>query len=53
VRAGRAAGAGPGASQLLLLIDGVAGRVVVHGHEVAAVAVADATAAARRLLEPA
>src|SRR4051794_9489224 len=42
----------PGAlgSQLALLIDGVAARVVVDGHEAAAGAVADATAAARTLV---
>ncbi|MFJ9038839.1 TetR/AcrR family transcriptional regulator [Streptomyces sp. NPDC102406] len=38
------------ASQLLLLIDGVAARVVVHGHEVASAATADAARAARTLV---
>jgi hypothetical protein len=38
------------ASQLLLLVDGISGRVVVHGPEAAPAAVADATAAAERLL---
>jgi AcrR family transcriptional regulator len=38
------------ASQLLLLVDGVSGRVVVGGPETAASAIADATAAARALL---
>jgi AcrR family transcriptional regulator len=38
------------ASQLALLIDGVAARVVVDGHRAAAAAVADATAAARALV---
>jgi AcrR family transcriptional regulator len=37
-------------SQLLLLIDGIAGRVVVNGPGAAAEAVADATAAAKALL---
>jgi AcrR family transcriptional regulator len=40
------------ASQLLLLLDGVAGRVVVHGPEAAAGAMADARSAAERLLAP-
>src|SRR5688500_4379768 len=38
------------ASQLLLLVDGVSGRVVVHGPGAAPAALADATAAAERLL---
>ena len=38
------------ASQLLLLIDGVAGRVVVQGPEAAQSAIADATAAAEALI---
>ena len=38
------------ASQLLLLIDGVAGRVVVHGPGAASGAIADATAAAKALI---
>ena len=38
------------ASQLLLLIDGVSGRVVVRGPGAAAAAIADAIAAARALL---
>lgn len=38
------------ASQLLLLLDGVAGRVVVHGPDAAAGALADARAAAEILL---
>jgi|SRR5215203_3546498 len=38
------------ASQLLLLVDGVAGRVVVHGPEAAATALADARRAAEALL---
>ena len=38
------------ASQLLLLVDGVSGRVVVHGPAAAPAALADATAAAERLL---
>ncbi len=38
------------ASQLMLLVDGVAGRVVVSGPSAAAAAVADATLAARTLL---
>jgi len=38
------------ASQLALLIDGVAARVVVDGHEAAGAAVADATAAAGALV---
>ena len=37
-------------SQLLLLIDGIAGRVVVNGPDAAAEAVADATEAAKALL---
>jgi AcrR family transcriptional regulator len=37
-------------SQLLLLVDGISGRVVVHGPGAAPDAVADATAAAERLL---
>src|SRR5918994_925920 len=37
------------ASRLCLLIDGVAARVVVDGHEAAAGAVAEATSAARTL----
>lgn len=37
-------------SQLALLVDGVAARVVVDGHGAAAEAVADATAAARALI---
>ena len=37
-------------SQLALLIDGVAARVVVDGHSASAEAVADATAAARALI---
>src|SRR5215208_1415981 len=37
-------------SQLALLIDGVAARVVVDGHEAAGASVADATAAARTLV---
>ena len=37
-------------SQLALLIDGVAARVVVDGHGASAEAVADATAAARALI---
>ncbi|MFH8609633.1 TetR/AcrR family transcriptional regulator [Streptomyces sp. NPDC018029] len=41
----------PIASQLLLLIDGVAGRVVVEGPQAAARAVADAADAAAVLLE--
>lgn len=39
------------ASQLLLLIDGVAGRVVVHGPEAAPQAAADATRAAGALID--
>ncbi|MEU2084093.1 helix-turn-helix domain-containing protein [Streptomyces albus] len=39
------------ASQLLLLIDGVAGRVVVHGPESAAQAAADAARAAAALID--
>ncbi|TQJ92991.1 TetR/AcrR family transcriptional regulator [Streptomyces sp. SLBN-31] len=38
------------ASQLLLLIDGVAARVIVHGHQVASAAVADAARAAQTLV---
>jgi AcrR family transcriptional regulator len=38
------------ASQMLLLLDGVAARVVVHGHQQAAPAVAAATSAARTLI---
>jgi AcrR family transcriptional regulator len=38
------------ASQLLLLIDGVAGRVVVHGPAAAPAALADATRAAEALI---
>lgn len=38
------------ASRLLLLIDGVSGRVVVHGREAAPAAVADAAATAELLL---
>jgi AcrR family transcriptional regulator len=41
------------ASRLGLLIDGVAARVVVDGHEAAAATVADAAAAARTLCEAA
>ena len=41
------------ASRLCLLIDGVAARVVVDGHEAAANAVAEATSAARTLCEAA
>jgi AcrR family transcriptional regulator len=41
------------ASRLCLLIDGVAARVVVDGHEAAAGAVAEATSAARTLCEAA
>jgi len=40
-------------SQLALLVDGVAARVVVDGHAAAARAVADATAAARALVDAA
>jgi AcrR family transcriptional regulator len=40
-------------SQLALLVDGVAARVVVDGHAAAAGAVADATAAARALVDAA
>ncbi len=38
------------ASQLLLLLDGVAGRILVQGPRAAPAALADATAAAERLL---
>jgi AcrR family transcriptional regulator len=41
------------ASQLGLLVDGVAARVVVEGHDAAAAAVTDATAAARLLVDAA
>jgi AcrR family transcriptional regulator len=41
------------ASQLLLLIDGVAGRVVVQGHSAASAALADATAVAELLVHTA